>query len=65
MVLPAHSFEEWAEGALAAQGLGQEVEGVLRAALVEVALGLAAAARWEEAGVPLAVLEEGGQRVQQ
>ena len=58
MVLPAHSFEEWAEGALAAQGLGQEVEGVLRAALVEVALGLVAAARGEEAGVRRAVLEE-------
>ena len=63
MVLPAHSFEEWAEGALAAQGLGQEVKGVLRAALVEVALGLAAAAQGEEAGVRRAVLEEGGQRV--
>ena len=64
MVLPAHSFEEWAEGALAAQGLGQEVEEVLRAALVKVALGLAAAARGEDSGVRRAVLEEGGQRVQ-
>ena len=58
MVLPANSFEEWAEGALAAQGLGQEVEGALRVALVQVALGLAAAARGEEAGVRRAVLEE-------
>ena len=58
--MPAHSFEEWTEGALTAQGLGQEVEGALRAALVEVALGLAAAARREEAGVRRAVLEEGG-----
>ena len=58
--MPAHSFEEWAEGALAAQGLGQEVEGVLRASLVKVALRLAAAARRKEAGVRRAVLEEGG-----
>ena len=64
MVLPAHSFEEWAEGALAAQGLGQEVEGALRAALVDLAPGPVAAARGEEAGVRRAVLEEGGQRVQ-
>ena len=64
MFLPAHSFKEWAEGALAAQGLGQEVEGVLRAALVEVAPGLAAAALGEEVGVRRAVLEEEGQRVQ-
>ena len=64
MVLPADLFEKWAEGALAAQGLGQEVEGALRSALVEVALGLAAAARGEQAGVRRAVLEEGGQRVQ-
>ena len=53
------------EGALAAQGLGQEVKGALRAALVEVALELASAARGEEAGVRRAVLEKGEQRVQQ
>ena len=44
MLLSADLFEEGGEGALAAQGLGQEVEGGLRAALVEVAPGLAAAA---------------------
>ena len=58
--MTAHSFEDWAEGALVAQGLGKEVEGVLRTVLVEVAPGLAAAARQEEAGVRRAVLEEGG-----
>ena len=63
MVLPADLFEKWAAGALAAQGLGQEVEGALRAALVEVALGLAAAARGVKAGVRRAVLEEDGQRM--
>ena len=36
------------------------MEGALRAELVEVALGLAAAARGEEVGVRRAVLEEGG-----
>ena len=65
LVLPAHSFEEWAEGALAVQGLGHEVDGALGAALVEVALELAAAARGEEAGVRRAVLEERKQHVQQ
>ena len=53
----ADSFEEGAESALAAQTLGQEVEGALRAALVEVAPGLVAAARGEEVGVRLAILE--------
>ena len=62
--MPAHSFEEWAESALAAQGLGQEVKGALRAALVEVALGLATTARGEEADVRRAILEKGRQRVQ-
>ena len=65
MVLPAYWFEEWAKGALAAQGLGQKMEGVLRAALVEVVLGLAGAARSEKAGVRRGVLKEGGQRLQQ
>ena len=60
----ADSFEEGGEGALAAQGLGQEVEGGLRAALVEVAPGLAVAARGEEVAVRRAVLEAGGQHVQ-
>ena len=45
-----------------APGLGQEVEGALRAALVEIALGLVAAARGEEVGVRHAVLEAKGQR---
>ena len=40
------------------------MEGTLRAALVEVAPGLAAAARGEEVGVRRAVLEAEGQRVQ-
>ena len=47
-----------------AQTLGQEVEGALRAALVEVAPGLVAAARGEEMGVRRAVLEVEGQRGQ-
>ena len=64
MLLSADSFEEGAEGALAAQGLGQEVEGALHAALVEVAPGISAAARGEEVGVQRAVLEAEGQRVQ-
>ena len=64
MVLPAHSFEEWADCTLAVQWLGQKVEGVLLNALIEVAPGLAAAARGEKVGVRRAVLEEGGQRVQ-
>ena len=64
MLLSADSFEEGAEGALAAQGLGQVVEGALRAALVEVAPGLAAAARGEEVGVRRTVLEAEGQFVQ-
>ena len=55
--MPADSFKEGAEGALAAQTLGQEVEGALRAALVEVAPGLVAAARGEEVGVRRAILE--------
>ena len=55
------SFEEGAEGALAAHTLGQEVEGALRAALVEVAPGFVAAARGEEVGVRRAILKaEGG-----
>ena len=62
--MPADSFEEGAECALAAQTLGQEVEGALRAALVEVAPGLVAAARGEEVGVRRAVLELEGQRGQ-
>ena len=62
--MPADWFEEWAEGALAAQELEQEVEGALRAALVEVALVLAAAARGEGAGVRRAVPDGKGQRVQ-
>ena len=60
----AHSFEEWAEGALAAEGVGQEVEKALSAALVEVALWLVTAARGKVAGVRRAVLEDEGQRVQ-
>ena len=55
--MPADSFEEGAEGALAAQTLGQEVEVALRAALVEVAPGLVAAARGEEVGVRRTILE--------
>ena len=56
VLLPADSFEEGAEDALVAPGLGQEVEGALRAALVKVASGLVAA-RGEEVGVRHAVLE--------
>ena len=63
MHFSADSFEEGAEGALAAQWLRQEVEGVLRTALVEVAPGLAAAARGD-VGVRRSVLEAEGQRVQ-
>ena len=44
--------------------LGPEVEGALRAALVEVAPGLVVAARGEEMGVRRAVLEAEGQRGQ-
>ena len=44
--------------------LGQEVEGALRAALVEVAPGLVVAAPGEEVGVRRAVLEAEGQRGQ-
>ena len=55
--MPAYSFEEGAEDALVAPGLGQEVEGALRAALVEVASGLVVAERGEEVGVRRAVLE--------
>ena len=62
--MPADSFEEGAEGALAAQTPGQEVEGALRATLVEVGLGLAAAARGEEVGVRRAFFKAEGQRVQ-
>ena len=62
--MPAHSFKEWTEGALAARGLEQEVAGALRVALAEVAPGLVAAARGEEVGVRRAVLEAEGQRVQ-
>ena len=40
------------------------MEGALRAALVEVAPGLAAAARGEKLGVRHAALEAEGQRVQ-
>ena len=62
--MPADSYEEGAEDALVAPGLGQEMEGALRAALVEVAPGLVAAARGEEVGVRRAVLEAEGQRGQ-
>ena len=62
--MPADSFEEGAEGALAAQTLRQEVEGALRAALVEVAPELVAAARGEEVSERRAVLEVEGQRGQ-
>ena len=62
--MPAESFEEGAEDALVAPWLGQEVEGALRAALVEVAPGLVAAARGEEVGVRRAVLETEKQRGQ-
>ena len=64
MLLSADSFEEGVEGALATQGLGQGVQVGLWAALVEVASGLAAAARGEEVVVRRAVLEEEEQRVQ-
>ena len=47
-----------------APGLGQEVEGALRAALVEVAPGLVTAARKEEVGVWRAVLEVEGKHGQ-
>ena len=59
MLLFADSFEEGAEDALASQGLGDEVEGALRATLVEVAPGLAAAARGEGVNVRRAVLKVG------
>ena len=62
--MPAHSFEEKVEEALAARGLEQEVEGALRVALAEVAPGLAVAARGDEVNVRRAVLKEEGQRVQ-
>ena len=62
--MPSDLFEEGAEGALAAQMLRQEVEKALRAALVEVAPGLVAAARGEEVGVRRAVLEAEDQRAQ-
>ena len=62
--LPAASFEERAEDALVAPGLAREVEGALRAALVEVAPGLVVAARGEEVGVRCAVLEAEEQRGQ-
>ena len=62
--MPADSFEEGAQDALVAPGLGQGVEGALRAALVEVAPGLVAAARGEEVGVRRAVLEVDKQRGQ-
>ena len=62
--MPADSFEEGAEDALVAPGFGEEVEGALRAALVEVAPGIVAAARREEVGVRLAVLEVEEQRGQ-
>ena len=64
MLLSADLFEKGAEGALAAQRLDKEMEGALRAALVEVAPGLAAAARGEEVGVRRGVLEAERQRVQ-
>ena len=64
MLLSADLFEEGAEGALAAQGLDNEVKGTLRATLVEVGLGLAAAARGEEVGVRRAFFKAEGQRVQ-
>ena len=64
VLLPADSFEEGAGDALVAPWLGQEVEGALRAELVEVAFGLVAAARGEEVGVRRAVLEAEGQRGQ-
>ena len=64
MLLRADSFEEGVEGALAARGLEQEVEGALRVALAEVAPGLAVAARSKEVDVRRAVLEAEGQRGQ-
>ena len=62
--MPADSFEEGAEDALVAPGLGQKVEWALRAALVEVAPGLVAAVRGEEVDVRRAVLKAEGQRGQ-
>ena len=62
--MPADSFEGGAEDALVAPELGQEVEWALRAALVEVAPGLVAAARGEGVGVRRAVLEAEEQRGQ-
>ena len=60
----ADLFEEGAEGALAAQGLDKEGDKALRASLVEVAPGLAAAARGEEVDVRRAVLEAKWQHLQ-
>ena len=62
--MPADSFEEGAEDALVAPGLAREVEGALRAALIEVAPGLVVAARGEEVGFRRAVLEAEEQRGQ-
>ena len=49
--MPADSFEDGDQNALVAPELGREVKGALRAALVEIAPGLVAAARKEEVGV--------------
>ena len=62
--MPADSFEKGAEDALVAPGLAQEVEGALRAALVEVAPGLVVAARGKEVGFRRGVLAEEEQRGQ-
>ena len=62
--MPADLFEEGVEGAMAARGLEQEVDGALRVALAEFAPGLAVAARGEKVDVRRTVLGEGGQRVQ-
>ena len=62
--MPADSFKEGVEGALAARGLEQEVAGALRVALTEIAPGLVAAKRGEEINVRRAELRERKQRVQ-
>ena len=62
--MPADSLEERAEDALVAPGLAQEVEGALRAALVEVETGVVVTAREEKVGVRRAVLEAEEQRGQ-